>query len=176
VITPAVNPGSGHSRPRLEPGSIAPRLRLPGEQHPGRVAGSTGASGDRTEALSAAASPGLGYGGLSYARPAALTRLAELENALEWHTTCTSCARILDSAIAETFDREVAERQLGALAADVQAVLWQAATGGFVHVVDGTKPQLTEAYERVLAVISQVLDRRPLKAARPAGAPEVPGG
>lgn len=39
----------------------------------------------------------------------AVMRLAELENTLEWHTTCTSCARMLDSSIRETSRREQAE-------------------------------------------------------------------
>lgn len=36
-------------------------------------------------------------------------RLAEYENAVNWHTTCTSCARILDSCYAETVRAEKAE-------------------------------------------------------------------
>lgn len=39
-------------------------------------------------------------------------RLAELENAVNWHTTCTSCARVLDSSIRETGRRERAEELL----------------------------------------------------------------
>jgi hypothetical protein len=41
-----------------------------------------------------------------------LARLAELENALNWGTTCTSCAAVLDSAIRETNRAETAEVQL----------------------------------------------------------------
>lgn len=36
-------------------------------------------------------------------------RLAELEGALNWQTSCTSCARVLDSAYAETMRAEQAE-------------------------------------------------------------------
>jgi hypothetical protein len=43
------------------------------------------------------------------------TRLAELENAITWDTSCTSCARILDSAYAETTRREAAEAKLAAI-------------------------------------------------------------
>lgn len=43
----------------------------------------------------------------------ALARLAEYENTINWLTTCTSCARVLDSSIQET---ERAERAEAALA------------------------------------------------------------
>lgn len=36
-------------------------------------------------------------------------RIAEYENTITWHTTCTSCARILDSSIRETERAEKAE-------------------------------------------------------------------
>lgn len=39
-------------------------------------------------------------------------RVAEYENTINWHTTCTSCARILDSSIRETKRAEQAEQRL----------------------------------------------------------------
>jgi hypothetical protein len=36
--------------------------------------------------------------------------LAEYENTINWHTTCHGCAKILDSAYAETMRAETAER------------------------------------------------------------------
>ena len=36
-------------------------------------------------------------------------KVAEYENAITWNTSCTSCAAVLDSSIAETFRREQAE-------------------------------------------------------------------
>ncbi|MFG2001718.1 hypothetical protein ACGFNU_21460 [Spirillospora sp. NPDC048911] len=41
-----------------------------------------------------------------------LDRLVELENALDWQTSCTNCARILDGAIAERERAEKAEALL----------------------------------------------------------------
>ena len=38
-------------------------------------------------------------------------RLYEYENAIEWGTSCLSCARVLDSSVAETFRREEAEAE-----------------------------------------------------------------
>lgn len=49
-------------------------------------------------------------------------RLAEYENAINWHTTCTSCARILDSAYAETVRAEQAEAER-----DRYRLAWQSA-------------------------------------------------
>ena len=46
---------------------------------------------------------------------AAEAKLAEYENAIGWHTSCTSCARVLDSAYAETVRREAAEARLAAI-------------------------------------------------------------
>lgn len=40
------------------------------------------------------------------------TRLAEIENAVTWNTSCTSCATVLDSAYRETCRREAAEAAL----------------------------------------------------------------
>lgn len=48
---------------------------------------------------------------------AAEVKLAEYENAISWHTSCTSCAKVLDSAYAETIRREQAEAKLATLAA-----------------------------------------------------------
>lgn len=42
-------------------------------------------------------------------------RLAELENAIGWNTSCTSCARVLDSSIRETERAERAEEKLAAI-------------------------------------------------------------
>ena len=55
---------------------------------------------------------------------AAETRLAELENAITWNTSCTSCAATLDSAYAETARRETAEGKLAGLRQ--QAAAWAA--------------------------------------------------
>ncbi len=44
-------------------------------------------------------------------------RVAEYENAIGWGTSCTACARVLDSAVSETFRREEAERKLAGAAA-----------------------------------------------------------
>jgi hypothetical protein len=41
-----------------------------------------------------------------------LSAFAEYESAINWHTTCTSCARILDSAYKETVRAEKAEQAL----------------------------------------------------------------
>lgn len=43
---------------------------------------------------------------------AELDRLADYENRINWHTTCASCARILDSAYRETVRAETAEAAL----------------------------------------------------------------
>ncbi|MEU3432323.1 hypothetical protein [Streptomyces sp. NPDC006863] len=45
-------------------------------------------------------------------------RLADYENRINWHTTCASCARILDSAYAETVRAETAEARVAELEAD----------------------------------------------------------
>ena len=42
-------------------------------------------------------------------------RLGEYEDAITWNTTCISCARVLDSAYAETVRREQAEGKLAAV-------------------------------------------------------------
>jgi hypothetical protein len=44
-------------------------------------------------------------------------RLLELENAITWNTSCTSCARILDSANAERERAEKAEAKLAEITA-----------------------------------------------------------
>lgn len=41
-------------------------------------------------------------------------RLAELENAIDWQTSCTSCARLLDSGYEERVRAETAEHALAA--------------------------------------------------------------
>ena len=43
---------------------------------------------------------------------AAEAKLAELENAITWNTSCTSCARVLDSAYEQTCRAEAAEGKL----------------------------------------------------------------
>jgi len=43
---------------------------------------------------------------------AAETRLLEQDNAINWFTSCTSCARTLDSAYAEYVRAEAAEKQV----------------------------------------------------------------
>ena len=53
--------------------------------------------------------------GLRVRAEAAEARLLELEGAITWNTSCTSCARVLDSAYAETVRREAAEAKLAAL-------------------------------------------------------------
>ena len=57
---------------------------------------------------------------------AAEARLAELENAICWNTSCTSCARVLDSAYAETVRREAAEAALAAIKAECRGHLERA--------------------------------------------------
>lgn len=86
---------------------------------------------------------------------AAEARLLELENAASWMTSCTSCARVLDSAYAETMRREQAE----ALLAEVREVI---ATYFTVHG-NSTSASLTMARDLAEAV-RQVLDRVPLEA------------
>jgi hypothetical protein len=46
-----------------------------------------------------------------------LAAYAEYENAVNWMTECTSCARLLDSCYAETIRAEQAEAKLAARAA-----------------------------------------------------------
>jgi hypothetical protein len=46
-----------------------------------------------------------------------IARLAEYEHTINWHTTCTGCARILDSCIRETERAEKAETALACIAA-----------------------------------------------------------
>ena len=46
---------------------------------------------------------------------AAILPLAELENAITWDTSCTSCARVLDSAYEQTCRAEAAEGKLASL-------------------------------------------------------------
>jgi hypothetical protein len=53
-------------------------------------------------------------------------RLGELESALDWQTSCTSCARFLDVSAAETFRREAADAKL----AELRSVLLE---GGQEH-------------------------------------------
>jgi hypothetical protein len=60
-----------------------------------------------------------------------LEALAEYENTINWHTTCTSCARILDSAIRETERAERAEAALREVLAvaeviDANGIKWAA--------------------------------------------------
>jgi hypothetical protein len=43
---------------------------------------------------------------------AAEAKAARYENGITWGTSCTSCAAVLDSAVAETFRREAAEEKL----------------------------------------------------------------
>ena len=44
-------------------------------------------------------------------------RVREYENMIDWHTSCTACARTLDSFYAETVRREAAEARLAAIEA-----------------------------------------------------------
>ncbi|MFF2864546.1 hypothetical protein ACFVSX_32280 [Streptomyces rubiginosohelvolus] len=48
-------------------------------------------------------------------------RLADYENRINWHTTCASCARILDSAYAETVRAETAEAAVARVRQTVDA-------------------------------------------------------
>jgi hypothetical protein len=48
-----------------------------------------------------------------------LERLAEYEHTINWMTTCTGCARVLDSAYAETMRAEKAEAALARVEAKV---------------------------------------------------------
>ena len=43
---------------------------------------------------------------------AAEAKVAAYENAITWNTSCTGCATILDSSVAETFRREQAEAKV----------------------------------------------------------------
>ena len=52
--------------------------------------------------------------------------LAELENAVTWNTSCLSCARLLDSSIAEHERAERAEEKLAAIMKDLVIVLGEA--------------------------------------------------
>ena len=52
---------------------------------------------------------------------AAILPLAELENAITWGTSCTSCARVLDSAYEQTCRAERAEEKVGRLEISVAA-------------------------------------------------------
>ena len=49
-------------------------------------------------------------------------RLADYESRITWHTTCGSCARILDSAIRETERRERAEAALAEARGQIERV------------------------------------------------------
>jgi hypothetical protein len=50
-----------------------------------------------------------------------IDRLAEYENTINWMTTCTGCARVLDSCIRETERAEQAEAEVKRLRADIAA-------------------------------------------------------
>jgi hypothetical protein len=52
-------------------------------------------------------------------------RVYEYENTITWNTDCTSCARVLDSAYAETMRREAAEAKL----AEIRSVLLEGGQG-----------------------------------------------
>ena len=54
---------------------------------------------------------------------AAEAKVLEYENSITWHTSCTSCARTLDSAYAETVRRENAEARAAVLERHLPAVL-----------------------------------------------------
>lgn len=79
-----------------------------------------------------------------------IDRLAEYENTINWMTTCTGCARVLDSCIRET---ERAERAEAALAR-IQAIADEHPAGidtALIHeALDQTGP-LTPAEEARLA-------------------------
>jgi hypothetical protein len=59
-------------------------------------------------------------------------KVAEFDHIINWHTTCASCARILDSAYQETVRAEKAEQQRDRLA----GVLGEA-LAAFVRKIDG---------------------------------------
>ncbi|MFD1277336.1 hypothetical protein ACFQ51_52215, partial [Streptomyces kaempferi] len=46
-------------------------------------------------------------------RDEAVAKVADYEHRINWHTTCGSCARVLDSSIRETERAEKAEAALG---------------------------------------------------------------
>jgi hypothetical protein len=50
--------------------------------------------------------------GVEAERDAALAKVREYDNAINWNTTCTSCAAVLDSSYAETMRAEQAEAAL----------------------------------------------------------------
>ena len=73
-------------------------------------------------------------------------RLLELENAVGWNTSCTSCSRVLDSAYAETVRAERAEARLAEIAAHVRerlnapgrAGMSRAAAGIILGIAEGS--------------------------------------
>lgn len=50
----------------------------------------------------------------------AMARLAELENAINWGTSCTSCAAVLDSSIRDHERAERAEEKLAAVVRELE--------------------------------------------------------
>lgn len=54
------------------------------------------------------------------AREKAEARVAELENALNWQTSCLACAKMLDSSIADHDRAEAAEAQVAALREELE--------------------------------------------------------
>jgi hypothetical protein len=76
----------------------------------------------------------------------AAARLAELENALNWGTSCTSCAAVLDSSIRETERAERAEERLAQVTEDLRWIL-----PGVEPVRDAMPPKTRAAYDRLSA-------------------------
>ncbi|WP_225825635.1 hypothetical protein [Streptomyces naphthomycinicus] len=81
-------------------------------------------------------------------------KVTDYENRITWHTTCGSCARILDSAIQETDRRERAE---AAIARVREAVQWiHRNYPGLTHVND----RLTTALNQPAPAATQATDHQ----------------
>ena len=66
-------------------------------------------------------------------------RLYDYGNAIEWNTSCTSCARVLDTSIAEYERAERAEAKLSAIAEACRAIPSPVAER-LMAIIDGKGP------------------------------------
>lgn len=73
-------------------------------------------------------------------------RLAELESAIDWQTSCTSCARLLDSGYAETVRAETAERALAAHKAALLEALGMSPTRDWDDIVNAARGMRRRLY------------------------------
>lgn len=81
----------------------------------------------------------------------ALARLAEYENTINWLTTCTSCARVLDSSIRETERAERAEAAIARVRAVPRLPHTSQQTGDLGRAY-------TRGWESVISAIDAALD------------------